>query len=353
VSEASGQAERADEQADAETDAVAAAVAAADKLELSALAPTVENVEAWAAEWRELRAKRHARELELSAPAERQEAKKHEHYARLLKLPRLIDETLATWIDPADDLSDKQLFQELLRMMGLPEAVETRLMRAMVEAVKQHRLRREREEMERGDLTDHGAEMLSLRAGWRSAHPAVLPTADGLVNVGGEGNEYALFLAAFLQAIGARVRLSIGCSRNITLPPPEVDAAAAPWALAAQMATWQTEAAVPVCQLFSEVRLGRNPAKIGAWVRAWLPHSKWLGRRYHYRLDREGYVWLNLDWVDGARLQRPGAPFKPFDTLVTYYPTALLWETDGEEFDSSGVPKPRKAPVESLRMGTR
>ena len=72
-----------------------------------------------------------------------------------------------------------------------------------------------------------------------------------------------------------------------------------------------------------------------------------------YRLDREGYVWLNLDWVDGSRLQRPGAPFKPFDTLVTYYPTALLWETDGEEFDSSGVPKPRKAPVESLRMGTR
>ena len=33
---------------------------------------------------------------------------KHEHYARLFRLPVLIDEALSTWIDPADDLSDKQ-----------------------------------------------------------------------------------------------------------------------------------------------------------------------------------------------------------------------------------------------------
>ena len=66
----------------------------------------------------------------MAAAEARVEAKKHEHYARLLKLPRLIDETLATWIDPTEDLSDKQIFHELLRMMGLVDAVEPRLMRA-------------------------------------------------------------------------------------------------------------------------------------------------------------------------------------------------------------------------------
>jgi len=306
------------------------------------------SVTAWGGEWQVLRAKRQNRSLEVSTTAERQEAKKHEHYARLLKLPRLIDEVLATWIDPADDLSDKQIFQELLRMMGLPETVELRLMRAMIEAVKQHRLRREREEMERGDWADLGAESVALRTSWRTAHPVTLQTAEALVNVGGEGNDFALFLAAMLQAIGARVRLSVGCSRNVTLamqnsgtqPPKD--------------ASGQLPAdAVQVCQLFAEVRLGRNPTKIGAWVRAWLPHSKWLGRRYHYRLDRDGYAWLNLDWVDGGRLQRPGVPYKHFDTLVTYHPVSLIWEVDGEELDSAGMPRPRKAVVDSLRIGVR
>lgn len=311
------------------------------------------SVATWATEWGELRARRVARAREASSIAERNEAKKHEHYARLLKLPRLIDETLSTWIDPADDLSDKQIFLELLRMMGLPETVEPRLMRAMVEAVKQHRLRREREEMERGDWADLGAEDLALRAGWRTAHPPALRSAEALVNRGGDGNEFALFVASLLQAIGARVRVAIGCSRNVTVPPPEADGL--PWASFAVLpqATAGGADQTVVCQALTEVRLGRNPTKVGAWVRAWLPNNKWLGRRFHYRLDREGYVWLNLDWVDGGRLQRPGVPYKKFDSsLVTYYPgaTPLMWEVDGEELDSAGVPKPRKAPVESLRI---
>ena len=44
-----------------------------------------------------------------------------------------------------------QVYLELLRMMLLPEGLDARLMRAMVEAIKQHRLRREREELRRGD----------------------------------------------------------------------------------------------------------------------------------------------------------------------------------------------------------
>ena len=44
----------------------------------------------------------------LSTAQETRKRRKHEHYARLFRLPVLIDETLSTWIDPADNLSDKQ-----------------------------------------------------------------------------------------------------------------------------------------------------------------------------------------------------------------------------------------------------
>ena len=64
-------------------------------------------------------------------------------------------------------------------------------------------------------------------------------------------------------------------------------------------------------------------------------------------------MWLNLDWVDGNRVQRPGVPFKAYDSLTTYYPFSLTWEVEGEEFDSSGRPRPSTTPVESVRMGTR
>ena len=283
-----------------------------------------------------LRTKMLQRERVLLSPSEQADSRKHEHYARLLKLPRLIDETLTTWIDPADDLSDKQVFQELLRLMGLPETVEPRLMRAMVEAVKQHRLRREREEIERGDWASLGAEPLALRTQWRLAHPAVRPFGT-YVNVGGSGNEFALFLATLLNAIGAHVRLSIGCSDNVTI------SGGSP----------ATDGVGRSCQMATEVRLGRNPSKLTPWVRTWLTGSRWLGKTYHYRLDREGYVWLNLDWVDGSRLQRPGVPFKSFDSLTTYYPSSLTWEVEGEELDSAGVPRPGHSPIESLHMGLR
>ena len=77
------------------------------------------------------------------------------------------------------------------------------------------------------------------------------------------------------------------------------------------------------------------------------------GKSYHYRLDRHGYVWLNLDWVDSSTLQRPGAPLKAFDELTTYYPSSMVWAVEGEDFDSAGSAKPRVAPVESLRMGVQ
>ena len=63
------------------------------------------------------------------------------------------------------------------------------------------------------------------------------------------------------------------------------------------------------------MRLGRTPSKIAAWVRQGLPGSRWLGKSYAYRTDGEGYVWLNLDAIDGHRVQRPGRRLRRPPTL--------------------------------------
>ena len=101
-----------------------------------------------------------------------------------------------------------QVYLELLRMMVLPEGLDARLMRAMVEAIKQHRLRREREELGRGDWAALKAEGLALRPSWRQQWPSPedLKPAEGLVNVGGDGNNFAIFVASLLHAVGAKAR---------------------------------------------------------------------------------------------------------------------------------------------------
>ena len=62
--------------------------------------------------------------------------------------------------------------------MGLADTVEPRLMRTMVEAVKQHRLRRERDDVERGDWAEGGPEPISARATMQTAYPT-LKQVDG------------------------------------------------------------------------------------------------------------------------------------------------------------------------------
>ena len=101
-----------------------------------------------------------------------------------------------------------QVYLELLRMMLLPEGLDARLMRAMVEAIKQHRLRREREELRRGDWAALKAEGLALRPSWRQQwpRPEDLKPAEGLVNVGGDGNDFAIFVASLLHAVGTKAR---------------------------------------------------------------------------------------------------------------------------------------------------
>ncbi|KAL1503931.1 hypothetical protein AB1Y20_012392 [Prymnesium parvum] len=210
--------------------------------------------------------------------------------------------------------------------MGLPEAIESRLMRAMIEAVKQHRLRREREAVAAGEWRDVPAEPLALRPALHSPRPR-LPSAASLVNAAGDGNDFALFVGGVLRGVGARVRLSSGCAANAS--------------------------AARVCQLFAEVRMGRQPARIVAWARSWLAGSKWVGKTYHYRLDRDGYAWLNLDYIDSRRIQRPGAPYKAFDAQTIYHDELLAWEVEGEEYDSKGQPRLRESPVHSLEMGLR
>ena len=319
--------------------------------ELAELRPLIEERKKAAAE-RAAAAVAAADSKEAAAAAEARD--RSEHYARLLQLPSLIDATLSGWLDPGEDMSDKEIFRELMRLMGLPDAVEGRLMRTMVEGVKQHRLRREREEVEHGDWSDLGPENLVHRTTLRSSVPD-LPPATSLVNAGGDGNDFAVFIATLLLAVGAHARVTLGCSPDVTLPPPAPDGP--PWAVAAHEAALAADPpAWPdkghVCGMFAEVRMGKVPMKLVAWVRTLLPGSKWLGKAYHYRLDRHGYVWLNLDWVDTQRVQRPGVPYKPYATQTTYYPS-LLWETEGLEVDSAGAPKPKHSPSEALLIGVR
>jgi len=294
----------------------------------------------------------------LSTAQETRKRRKHEHYARLFRLPVLIDETLSTWIDPADNLSDKQVYLELLRMMGMPEVLDVRLMRAMVEAVKQHRLRHEKAELGRGDWAAFKAERLALRPSWRQQWPSLkgLKPAEAMVNAGGDGNDFALFVASLLHAAGAKVRLSIGCAHNVLLPTAPAEGAP-PWERAAYNAARAADPSeglpATVCQLFAEVRLGRAPSKMAAWVRQVLPGSRWLGKAYSYRLDVQGYAWLNLDAIDGHRGQRPGAPYKAFASTTTFYPGSLVWEVDGGETDSAGQPCLKHSPHEKLQIGVR
>lgn len=292
--------------------------------------------------------------------AELGEQQKRDHFARLLKLPQLIDETLSSWVELTEGLSDKQVFQELLRMMGLPETVEAQLMRAMIEATKQHRLRREREEVGLGDWADRGPEPLHLRAALRRPQlPPRALAAEGVsefVNTAGDGNEFAVFLASLLHAIGAHTRLNLGCSKNATLPTPPPKEAK-PWVLAAheeaQRQSPRGGERAKICQWFAEVRLGRRPSKMAAWTRSWLPGSRWLGKVYHYRVDRNGYAWLNLDWAEAQRVQRLGVPYKAFDTMQTFYPGSNRWEAEGDETDSNGEPRLKRSPMQQLNIGLR
>ena len=170
------------------------------------------------------------------------------------------------------------------------------------------------------------------------APKARLPSAASLVNVGGDGNDFAVFMGAMMRAIGANVRLANGCSRNATLLGPEASTVGA---------------ATQVCQVGLEVRLGRQPARIVSWARSWLSGSKWVGKTYHYRLDGEGYAWLNLDHVDSRRIQRPGAPYKQYDTQTIYHPDQLMWEVEGDELDSAGLPRHKFSPMHSVSVGLR
>ena len=65
------------------------------------------------------------------------------------------------------------------------------------------------------------------------------------------------------------------------------------------------------------------------------------------------YAWLSLDWIDGGGVQRPGAPFKPFDSTTIYYPHELRWEVEGQDTDSQGQAKLKVAPLEMIKMGVR
>ena len=203
-----------------------------------------------------------------------------------------------------------------------------------------------------------------------------MPAADHLVNAGGDGNKFALFIACLMQLLGAQVRISVGCSAGVPLPPQPAEGArprsavhaAASFAVASRVLSvgfppregapfeaallrGETEEVRPVCQLLAEVRLGKRPSRLSAWVRAALPRSRWLGRTYHYRVDADGFVWLNLDWLDAQQgVQRPGVPYKAFERQTVYYPAEGRWEE--EEGEAEGRPRAKHWSVHSIKMSS-
>jgi len=156
-----------------------------------------------------------------------------------------------------------------------------------------------------------------------------------------------------MQLLGAQVRISVGCSAGVPLPPQPAEGLppreVAP--LEAALLRGETEEVRPVCQLLAEVRLGKRPSRLSAWVRAALPRSRWLGRTYHYRVDADGFVWLNLDWLDAQQgVQRPGVPYKAFERQTVYYPAEGRWEE--EEGEAEGRPRAKHWSVHSIKMSS-
>jgi len=305
------------------------------------------------ASWAEDEGKGRVEERTEEEEEKRRRRDKEEHYGRLLKLPQLVSTVLANYVGEASgELSDKQAFRELLRLMGLADALEPRLMRTIVEAVKQHRLRREYKEAAFEAPSGQEPEPLTHRPALASARP-LLPPADHLVNAGGDGNKFAIFIACLMQLLGAQVRISVGCSAGVPLPPQPAEGLppreVAP--LEAALLRGETEEVRPVCQLLAEVRLGKRPSRLSAWVRAALPRSRWLGRTYHYRVDADGFVWLNLDWLDAQQgVQRPGVPYKAFERQTVYYPAEGRWEE--EEGEAEGRPRAKHWSVHSIKMSS-
>ena len=252
-----------------------------------------------AKELRRLRADAAARATEPVTPPSEQ-GRRRLRFERLARIPALVGAALDAWVEPMEGLSDKQTYHQLMRRMGIVEPIEPWLMRTMVEAVKQHRLGRPRGEAEVAAPDATLPKGLHLRPALGDSGWASMRRVGDMINYGGDGNDFALLLAAVLTAIGARARLSIGCAAGVGAPPS--------------------------CQAFAEVRLGKRPQLLTSWLRNVVPGAN-RGRKVHYRLDAEGHVWLNLDYADGQSQTRPGMPYKEgFGSVTTYDLESASWE---------------------------
>ena len=96
--------------------------------------------------------------------------------------------------------------------MHISKPLEPRLMRTMIEGVMQQRLEREREHAQRAAAADaFEAEALDARPHLGEPFPEEVAPCSALVNAGGDGNAFALFVATMLEGVGANVRITLGC----------------------------------------------------------------------------------------------------------------------------------------------
>jgi len=240
-------------------------------------------------------------------------------------------------------------------MLALPERTQLPLAlnQTLQEAVRAHREARAADgslapPAESG-LTAEArleAESAGLMFAMRTPLPAelrraalALPSASESLSAPMDGNAFAVLLGALLREAGARSRMALGCAHEEAGKGAAVGvgpAAEAAAATAAANAEAQTGAVLlpGECALWCEARIGRGQARLQQWAQRIYGGSR-EARTLHFRTDKEGFTWLNLDWHDAAKTQAPGAPYRKYSTAASFYldtGSHGRWEADGKEF---------------------
>lgn len=255
-----------------------------------------------------------------------------------------------------------------MRVLALPErtVLPPQLNASLTAAVRAHRATREESgavatAAAEGGLTAEAraeAEAAGLMYALRAPLPllgaaaaAALPTAAEALAAPADGNAFAVALAALLRAAGARFRVAYGCALpEGEGPAGELRPHATAEARAARAANAELQTGPPLrageCTMWCEVRIGRGQQRLLSWAQR-IYHGAREARTLHYRVDREGYTWLNLDWQDAAKVQAPGAPYRKYSEAASFHVeqgAVGRWESDSDEF---------VAPIGSLTVPSR
>lgn len=249
--------------------------------------------------------------------------------ADLQQVPGLVDLVLEGF-DLSSAPSDENLLQELLKTMELPEVEDFELMTALLAGAQRHQ---QRHLLGLVDAVDEALE--DEWVVWSESAETVLPlrlpfkegsmgsfSASELLHLGGDANEFALFLSATLQCLGTATRLSVVCDEE------------------------------EQCQLLAEAEVGSNEDLLRSTLQKTLEGLAGDKRPIHYKVGAEGKLWINLDWNDNSSVQLPGAPYPTHQLSTIYYPLPGVWHEPKEPLDSAGNAQPPQDTIRNMLVAT-